>query len=762
VSQWPLPNAMYGYASQFSVPAGGALTFHVSGEGVDVYNAALVRLRHGIERGPGFRETEVPSPIDGRYKAEHHPSRCGSYVHVPDAGGVLMGDRSLTIALSLYATLPESTIQGVIGQWDSHKRNGYALVICDGRLALWLGDGQTHTEIGLGQPLLAHTWYSIAAGYDLDSGTAWIEQVPARSRADRVSPGASRAQAGRAEGATQIRAVTTQAPFRMAALSYLDRGSWVTKDHFNGKLGNPTLSEGDGTVLASWDFAASDHEDGSLRITVVETSGIGLNGECVNTPQRGVSGSDWDGVAEDYRLSPASYGAIHFHDDDLDDSRWPIAFELNVPRETPSGVYAIRLRADDVSDEHIPFIVRPGDHQQRAAVALLLPTGSYLAYANDRLPFDAAGAELLAGHVPVLHLDDLQLQQHYDFGHSCYEVHSDGSGVVFSSRRRPIVTMRPRYYGWFMGEGPWQFSADLCIVDWLDELGVEYDVICDEDLHRDGLDLLEHYRVVLTGSHPEYVSVQEMDALETYVRGTGRVMYLGGNGFYWLVSYDPDKPHLMEVRRSENGSRPHSAWPGEQHHQTTGEKCGMWRSKRRAPQRLFGVGMGSEGFDQSSGYQRMPDSYDPAAQFIFEGVEDTYFGNFGLMGGGAAGAELDRYDVELGSPPTALLVASSVGLHSDDYQQASEDLLETPPTTGGTQGVAVRSDVVYIPLTGGGAIFSVGSIAWTGALSHNNYQNSISTITRNVLKQFLSENDPPGGRVFPLATNEAGMNYAVG
>jgi N,N-dimethylformamidase len=147
--------------------------------------------------------------------------------------------------------------------------------------------------------------------------------------------------------------------------------------------------------------------------------------------------------------------------------------------------------------------------------------------------------------------------------------------------------------------------------------------------------------------------------------------------------------------------------------------------------------MGSEGFDRSSGYQRMPDSHDPAAAFIFEGVAGDRFGDFGLMGGGAAGAELDRYDTTLGSPPEAMLLASSVGLHSDNYQQVSEDLLETPPTTGGSQSLAVRSDVVYLPFVRGGGVFSVGSIAWTGALSHNGYDNAIARITENVLHRFL-------------------------
>jgi N,N-dimethylformamidase len=37
----------------------------------------------------------------------------------------------------------------------------------------------------------------------------------------------------------------------------------------------------------------------------------------------------------------------------------------------------------------------------------------------------------------------------------------------------------------------------------------------------------------------------------------------------------------------------------------------------------------------------------------------------------------------------------------------------------------------------GGAVFSVGSIAWAGSLFHNKYQNNVSQITGNVLRRFL-------------------------
>ena len=48
----------------------------------------------------------------------------------------------------------------------------------------------------------------------------------------------------------------------------------------------------------------------------------------------------------------------------------------------------------------------------------------------------------------------------------------------------------------------------------------------------------------------------------------------------------------------------------------------------------------------------------------------------------------------------------------------------------------IRADIVFFETPGGGAVFSVGSIAWSGSLSWNNYDNNIERITRNVLKRF--------------------------
>jgi N,N-dimethylformamidase len=87
-----------------------------------------------------------------------------------------------------------------------------------------------------------------------------------------------------------------------------------------------------------------------------------------------------------YRLDAAQYGGIAFHDDALTDCRWQSDLTFAVPEDLRSGVYALRLRSGDAED-HIPFFVRAS--QPKAALAVLMSTFTYLAYANEHLAFEA-------------------------------------------------------------------------------------------------------------------------------------------------------------------------------------------------------------------------------------------------------------------------------------------------------------------------------------------------------------------------------------
>ena len=82
-----------------------------------------------------------------------------------------------------------------------------------------------------------------------------------------------------------------------------------------------------------------------------------------------------------------------------------------------------------------------------------------------------------------------------------------------------------------------------------------HDVITDHDLHAEGVAALAPYRVVIAAQHPEYHSERMMQAFEDFLGQGGRLMYLGGNGFYWRAEPSQDQPDTLEVRRAEGGIR---------------------------------------------------------------------------------------------------------------------------------------------------------------------------------------------------------------
>jgi N,N-dimethylformamidase len=231
-----------------------------------------------------------------------------------------------------------------------------------------------------------------------------------------------------------------------------------------------------------------------------------------------------------------------------------------------------------------------------------------------------------------------------------------------------------------------------------------------------------------------------LDALDGFVRAGGRLMYLGGNGFYWRVAFRPDLPGVIELRRAEMNVARWNPGPGQYLHSFTGERGGLWRDLGRPPQMLCGVGFVAQGFDVGAPYRRTAASRDPRAAFIFEGVENEMIGGFGLMPGGVAGIELDRFDRRRGSPEHALVLASSGG-HSNVYEPFDEMLPGgIDPLTGGD---AIRADMVYFETPSGGAVFSVGSIAFAYGLSHNRYANDVARIAGNVIRRFVDPRPLP-------------------
>jgi N,N-dimethylformamidase len=752
---------LVGYSDRLSVAQGETVRFMVSSQHAS-YTSELVRLIHGDENpeGPGFKERRVPSAIDGVRRGREQVIRGGSYAIVAD-DSALRPTAGFTLTAWIYATTPRAGPQGLMTRWSPRGPEGFGLFIdTGGDLAVWLGDGARIERYTTGSPLRSHEWYFVAASYEAASSRVVLYQAPVRRwPIEPTRAAATREAAVRPGGATGC-------PLIMAGRADGGEDRLLVSHLFNGRIDRPRVfgraltheeiarlevgadpADLGNSLVAAWDFSLDMSSD---RIT--DTSGRGLHGQTVNLPTRAMPGYNWSGKTLDFKQAPDQYGAIHFHADDLEDAGWEVDFELTVPRNLPSGVYAARLRAGE-SEDYLPFFVRPAQDAPTARIALLFPTLHYLTYANFRdLDLGAWDQTRAPNADPDLHPEEFRyIRQNQLFG--LYDFHVDGSGVCYGSRRQPILNMRPkfRYRVW---SAPARFPADLYLVDWLEAKGIAADVITDDDLHAEGQALLAPYRVVITGSHHEYWTAGMLDAIEAYLDSGGRLMYLGGNGFFGVTSVHPEKPHVIEVRRWGT-SWPFELPPGERYHSTTGELGGTWRNRGRAPQRILGVGTSAAGFDRGTYYVRQPASFDPRAAFIFEGIgDDERIGDIPslVMRHGAAGYEMDRADRGLGTPPHALLLASSVG-HSAVYDAMLDEQLafragpdgigpSTPPTPG-TVHPFIRADMVYFETANGGAVFSVGSIGWRSCLSYNTYENTVSRVTENVLRRFVLDDPLP-------------------
>ena len=739
---------LLGYADRFSLAPGETIQFMVSAE-VARYRASLVRLIQGDEspEAPGYREELVESSIAGEYAGRRQELLAGSYVRVPASRLLDLAD-GFTVQVWLWPTTPNKAGgQGLVARW-----RGFALNLDEGgRLDLWLAfaDGTTQRILQPGPPVARWQWVFVTASYEATTGLVRLVRAPA----GLYAPGPPMVYEQRLAASGPL--TTTTEDFFLACRGLspaAEGGRRRPVGLYNGKLDRPrvfnralSLEEIEAlrqdqpaapdALVAAWDFAAqvaSSH--------VPDTSPNRLHGEAVNMPTRAVTDHTWTGHEVRWDRAPDEYRAIHFHDDDLEDTGWQPDFALTIPQGMRSGVYAAHLEAAS-GEEYIPFFVRPPVGTANAPAAFLVPTLTYLAYANERLYWNEDYGEKRRRLTPLTtEPPDLDrfMAEHPQLGVSLYDLHSDRSGCCYSSRLRPILNMRPKYRAWRLHESPRHFAADLYLVAWLEARGFEYDVITDEDLHREGRELLGRYRVVLTGSHPEYVTDAMHSAVRSYLESGGRLMYLGGNGFYWLTSVDPLRPHVIEVRRGASGTRAWESLPGEWYHSTTAELGGIWRLRGWAPQRLVGVGFAAQGWGGAAAYIRLPASRQPRVAFILEGIaENEPIGNFGLALGGAAGDEIDRFDLQLGSPPHAVVLATSAGRHSDYYQVTVEDVPIMVPGQGGTESPRVRADMVFFETPGGGAVFSVGSINWLSSLAWNRFDNNVARVTENVLRRFM-------------------------
>ncbi len=732
---------LIGYCDRLSGRPGDKIEFKVSSHSAEAYQARLVRSISADPNpaGPGIVEEDVPADIAGSYPSRVQDFYPGSYLRVK-TGTAAPAIRSFTVAANIWPTLPGNGKEQAVFSWnDTETASGFTLLLdAEGHPSVRIADADGRlVTLAVDRAVKNRAWVRVCASFDADDQKLQVGVMPLEN--------AARSQDKRTLSVTGFTPAVPQADILIAASAGGERGDGVT-GCFNGKIEAPALFDralpieeladsggGDAEgVLAHWDFAR-----GTSGIRVEDIGRFGLHGELVNLPARAMTGSNWTAREMCWRHAPTEYGAIHFHVDDIYDFGWETDFTFEIPETLKPGIYALRLTCDGHEDA-IPFFVLPPKGRRQAGLCVLISTFTYSVYGNHARPdFEASWKERFA----TWDAYPWNPAEHTEYGLSTYNNHSDGSGICHASHRRPLMNLRPGYvtYGYGESSGLRHFQADSHLIAWLEAVGFDYDIVTDQELHDEGVSAIAGYAAVTTGSHPEYHTSETLDALTDYRDQGGKLLYLGGNGFYWRVALHESEPGAIEIRRAEGGIRAWAAEPGEYFNAFDGAYGGLWRRSGRPPQKLAGVGFSAQGQFEGSYYRRNKKNAPPSAAWVFEGIEDDILGDFGLSGGGAAGFELDRADVRLGSPDNIEILASSEG-HSDAFVLVPEEQL-THITNWPGEPVEhlLRADMTYFELPSGGAVFSTGSITFCGSLPHNNFENNISKLLGNVIRHFIGK-----------------------
>jgi hypothetical protein len=249
-------------------------------------------------------------------------------------------------------------------------------------------------------------------------------------------------------------------------------------------------------------------------------------------------------------------------------------------------------------------------------------------------------------------------------------------------------------------------AGELYLYNWLTNNGIKYDIINDLDLNSDN-NILRNYKILIIHTHPEYWTKNMMVGLNKFRNNGGKIMYLGGNGLYWKVTYD-ENTKIMENRKDNSI------------HSQDGLFGGLWKiiGNQLLPHDTTNDLIGSDYFhlvDVNNEPFGAPYRILQPNDWVFSNITDTLVGlnslnapksNYEEGTSGASGHEMDR-DIQ--------------GTHTQ-YIIAEGD---NPDNNG--------AHMLYFEKNGG-KIFSTGSISYTGSLL---VDENISKITKNVINYML-------------------------
>ena len=223
----------------------------------------------------------------------------------------------------------------------------------------------------------------------------------------------------------------------------------------------------------------------------------------------------------------------------------------------PTGVYFVKLTANDGRIGFAPFVIRPTTYGEVSRVAAIMPTNTWQAY-NFR---DSDGN---------------------GWGDTWYAKGAQSTAKL----GRPYIRR---------GVPPQWRKYDLGFLRWLSATRKQVEYLTDSDLESIGPaeELLRLYDLVIFPGHTEYVTEHEFNLIEGYRNLGGNLAFLSANNFFWQVRLQ-DRV-LRRTRTWRDLRRPESAILGVQYRANDDGKIQrpfVVRGASTAPWFFAGTGLG--------------------------------------------------------------------------------------------------------------------------------------------------------------------------
>jgi hypothetical protein len=235
----------------------------------------------------------------------------------------------------------------------------------------------------------------------------------------------------------------------------------------------------------------------------------------------------------------------------------------------PTGVYFVKLTANDGRIGYAPFVVRPTVFGEASRVAVVIPTNTWQAY-NFR---DSDGN---------------------GWGDTWYAKGAQSTAKLGRAYIRRGVPPQWRKY-------------DLGFLRWLHATRKQPDILTESDLEtiRTAEELIRLYDFVVFPGHTEYVTRHEYDLIRNYRELGGNLAFLSANNFFWEVRLQGRV--LRRTRLWRDHGRPESELIGVQYRGNDDgriQRPFIVRSAATAPWLWAGTGLtdGSTFGQETGGY----------------------------------------------------------------------------------------------------------------------------------------------------------------